>query len=524
MSTLTPTLTSQDASSLLRSALTEAGLDQLGQPAGTVLVYVRLSLDEADDLHGCITQAIAQLRYCQTAGLTPVLDPATDLPCFLDNNLSASRYATKARPAFHRMLSHIRETGTRAVLVTHMDRLTRTPKELEAILDLAVESRQPLILHSLYGAPADLADGDVQLISRIGVSVAAHQSDATSRRIRMANERIRELGRWGSGKPPFGYRRGGEAGLEPDPQLAKHIRQAVRLLLSGSSMAEIARLWNEKAVPRAQAGAGGWSGGQIRDRISSPSLAGWMVHRGQIVGKGAWTPILTEEEHEALSHYLAENLRRWKGGAPRRRDAWTGLFVCSSCGHRLLRGTGSSRRGPYPVYQCSRIHGGCGQRSLRADHAKAAVAGWLVDKLATTGLEQLVARVDPAVLEAARAEVARLERKLAVVREQWMADEITDLEYRQDRRVLAGQQEEARRELIRQQTAALSYSGELPTTQAQWKRLTDSRKGRVLRLLIAEVRVDAGSSRFTPSRLEIWPTYGAPERLGSGESPEQHAP
>ena len=62
--------------------------------------------------------------------------PVADEDVFMDNDTSA--YLNKRRPGFDKMLARIK-TGPSRVVVWHVDRLYRRPRELEDLIDL-VES------------------------------------------------------------------------------------------------------------------------------------------------------------------------------------------------------------------------------------------------------------------------------------------------------------------------------------------------------------------------------------------------
>src|SRR2546429_5755594 len=49
---------------------------------------------------------------------------------FEDNDISASKYARKVRPRYRAMLAAIREGEIGRIVVAHIDRLYRQPKEL----------------------------------------------------------------------------------------------------------------------------------------------------------------------------------------------------------------------------------------------------------------------------------------------------------------------------------------------------------------------------------------------------------
>ena len=73
-------------------------------------------------------------------------------------------------------------------------------------------------------------------------------------------------------------------------------------MLTGTPIREIARRWREAGVstPRSEKGANGWTHHGVRAILLNPRNAGLNTYKGEIVGPGDWTPILTEETHIRL--------------------------------------------------------------------------------------------------------------------------------------------------------------------------------------------------------------------------------
>lgn len=506
--------TALDPTDLLREAIAPLGSLTPSQPQGQVHVYVRISKDEADDVHGCIRQAVQQLRYCQSKGLEPITDPDTGLPVFMDNDLSASEFATKPRPSYDRMIAAITAGGPRCILITHLERLTRMPEQLEALLKLT-RGGHTLWLHSLSHGPLDMANGDNQAILRVMVTFAAQQSAATSRRLKAANQHHRDEGYAHSGNAHFGYVKGGPGGLSVDRYLAGVIQQTAQDMLNGARLADIARTWNHLGVPRAKKGPGGWTGSQVRSTLESPTLSGWVHHQGEKLHKGKWTPILDDDTHGALLQVLAENSRKYKGGAARRLTAWTGILICEKCQTPMNQSGPAHKR----IFRCDPQKGGCGKRGINAPKATAALTAWLLEQFREGGLEKLLAQVDPAEVEQARAEVARIQRL------QDEADELREDgtwtlgKYRTEYRRLTTELQQASQALGRAQAKVLKVDEAPPVTLAEWEALPPARQWQAVKLLVSHVvvgdRTTARRNVWDPARMVIHPTHdGEPIRLG----------
>src|SRR5437588_10523727 len=92
-------------------------------------IYCRISLDRA----GAGLGVTRQEQDCRA--LAERLDwPVVGKP-YVDNDVSA--YSGKPRPQWQRLLGDIESEAVDAVICWHVDRLTRSPRELEDVIELA---------------------------------------------------------------------------------------------------------------------------------------------------------------------------------------------------------------------------------------------------------------------------------------------------------------------------------------------------------------------------------------------------
>ena len=110
----------------------------------------------------------------------------------------------KPRPAYERLLDDLRAGLIEAVVVYHLDRLHRQPKELEEFFEVCKEARVE-DLATVTGR-IDLANADGQFLARILGAVAKKESDDKSRRILRKHEELAMRGKVsGGGSRPYGY-------------------------------------------------------------------------------------------------------------------------------------------------------------------------------------------------------------------------------------------------------------------------------------------------------------------------------
>jgi site-specific DNA recombinase len=149
-----------------------------------VAVYTRISSDPSGQRAGVERQRSDCDAYCRARGW-----PVVEL--FEDNDTSAS--SGKSRRAYERMLIAVEDSRVDAIVTWHNDRLHRSPKELEAFIDLV--ERSGVRLAVVTGGDYDLTTPDGRLSARIVGAVARKESEDRSRRVRRKHLELAEQGR-----------------------------------------------------------------------------------------------------------------------------------------------------------------------------------------------------------------------------------------------------------------------------------------------------------------------------------------
>ena len=149
---------------------------------------------------------------------------------YVDDDVSA--YSGKPRPAYRRMLEDVRGGHLDAVVVWHVDRLERQPKELEEFIEVC-EAAGVRNLASLTGE-IDLSSFTGQMMARILGAVAKNESDVKSHRNRRKAEELAQAGKvGGGGSRPYGYEADKVTVRESE---ATVIRECARRLLAGEAL------------------------------------------------------------------------------------------------------------------------------------------------------------------------------------------------------------------------------------------------------------------------------------------------
>lgn len=317
-----------------------------------VAIYARISDDPEGREAGVERQVEDARKGVEKVGWT--LAP---IPPFVDNDLSASRYAKRERPAYKKMLKLAREGEIDGIAFYKQGRLTRQPREFEDLLDLHDEHGVRFIGSS--GAEMDVATSDRRTLARLLNIFDAQESDVISERVTRAFQQRREDGIMPPSSRAFGYKKGG---VEVEPREAALIREAVdRMLQEDWSLGMVVKDWNERKVPTLRGGKL-WTRVQVQRALTGYRTAGILTHRGEVIGPAATPGIITPEERDKLLEALAS--RRQTTARYQKRMHWlTGFMVCGRCmttmkTNALRTEDGGLRRDSYVV--CSRSSGGCG--------------------------------------------------------------------------------------------------------------------------------------------------------------------
>lgn len=339
---------------------------------------------------------------------------------YTDNDVSATR--SKVRPEYELMLSDIRAGRIQAFVVWDIDRLTRTPRELEDIIDLA--DKYGIALASI-GGEVDLSTPQGKMTARIKGTVARHEAEQQSRRLKRRYEQKAIAGE-AHGFVAYGYQRVEIDGVKrdiPDPVTGPLVLEAAQRFIKGEALHSIVNDWNARGVKPVRVEK--WSASTIRQMIKRPINAGKRVHRGVIVGDANAEPLMSED---MLNQILArlndpERKKTSQGNAP--KHLLTMIARCGRCGGfmRRLRGAKSTKTGEFgpDAYGCKECH----KIRRRMDMVDTIVTGAVLGRLQRPDLLAELLKTDPGEASRARKSIDELEARLAVAADQFADGDLT---------------------------------------------------------------------------------------------------
>jgi len=443
-------------------------------------VYLRQSVDRELDQHGVTRQREDCLKLCAARGWE-VLE-------YVENDTSAT---SGNRPRYKAMLEDIRAGKVQAVVAWHLDRLHRQPIELEHFMVLADEKK--IALATVTG-DVDLSTDQGQFVARIMGAVARQEIDRKSKRQKRAMRQKAESGEaWGA--RAFGFLDKERTALNEVE--ARAVREAYSAILAGGSLYSIVKDWNSREIRTSTGGT--WNSRKVKEALMNPRYAGLRNYREEIVAKGKWPAIVSEDVWRGACDILTSPQRQ--RGRAQRKHLLSGLVRCGRCETELSSGV--KRRTDGFVYVCK----GCHKLSRAAEP---------IDKVVTGLALAYLKRPDAAnvLLDRSRDDLRELreaERATEASMESLAADHYVEKLITRQQFLAANKGLEARLADIRSRMTdanrARAFDGLVGAEDVEkvWDGLSLERKRAVLAALfvITVKPVGRGQNRFSPEQLQV---------------------
>ena len=423
---------------------------------------------------------------------------------YIDNDVSATR--GKARPAYQRMITDAEASRISGIVVWDVDRLTRTPRELEDIIDLAKSLNLQL---ASVGGDIDLATPQGQLTARIKGSVARHETDQQSRRLRR-----KFVERAQAGKPhvfpPYGYR----LEVETDDKgravskrhivhsdQAKVVTSIVNKVLAGRSLRSIATDLNKAGHTTAHGHP--WASQTVRRTVMRPVYAGLKTYGGAVVAEGEWPKIIDRATHEQVVEILNDPTRRTQRGSAR-VHLLTGLLKCGNCGHPMIRATGRLNHATgirqSPAYACQ----GCHKVRRNQERVDEVVIGTLLARLSRPDAVAAFTSSDTDARRKTLVEISVLEARMQTAAEQFADGAITPQQLatitRRTQEKLDTQRSELASHVTQPDLAAIAG----PMAEQRWvKAPLDVQRGIIDLLMTVTILPSGPGKPFNPDQVVI---------------------
>lgn len=310
----------------------------------TALIYLRISANRTSE-HASIEQ-----QRADCTALADHLGYARTIE-FVDEAVSA--YHDRARPAYQQLIRQLEASEAETIVVWHLDRLYRKPRELEQLLDLL--DVRPIRVESVQGGSFDLNRHEGRLFARQLVAFANYESAPKGARVAGAQQQRARRWLLHSGRH-YGYLQSGAL----HPRESKVLRRMVDEYPIGISPTVIAQCLDVDRIqpPRRDR----WHATTVRAIFNSERLhiKRW-DHVGQPQIIGSWERLLTQDESALVQVGL---LMPRRDAARSSRTLLGGILRCHRCGARLVAGV--TRHGKR-IYTCRTATKRCPGPSVAAD-------------------------------------------------------------------------------------------------------------------------------------------------------------
>jgi site-specific DNA recombinase len=489
-------------------------------------IYCRISLDRDGGGLGIARQEQDCRELADRLGWRVV-------DVYPDNDISA--YSGKPRPQWERLLADIRAGRADAVICWHVDRLTRSPRELEDVIDLA--DQHGLALATVNG-DIDLGTPTGRMVARLLGAAARHESEHKGERQRRQARQAAEAGKMtAGGHRPFGFAiehkvisasgqkvRRRVVGVRIDEHEAPIVRDCAARILSGESLISVATDLNARGVRTTTGGS--WRTSVLRSMLASARISGRREHTsndshdhepgrrrplcGEIVADATdWPAIITPADSDRLRALLSRPERRTSPGSGR-RYLLSGILVCGRCGHPMVcrpRSDSSDRNAAR--YLCRKDPGtpGCGRIMIVQQPTDDHIRELVLTALDSPELAQRLRRREGAPVDL-HARIRADEDELEALAADHGAGDINRAEWKAARTPIAARLDAARAELATstQTTALEGFVGTPEEMRTRWQAANLSQRRAVIQVVLDRVVVHpAVLTCFDPDRLDpVW--------------------
>jgi site-specific DNA recombinase len=452
-------------------------------------VYARVSQDNEETGRSVREQETEAREICERQGWD-----VTEV--YTDNDRSASRFATKDRPEWRRLLRGLDSGGFDIIVLWEPSRGSRDLGDWIGFLDRC-RNRGILIHVVSHRHTYDMAvSRDWKTLAEDGVS-SAHESNQTSDRVRRGKADMARNG-MPDGRVTFGYQRSYKIRKnklvvdeqQPDRDTAPIVREVFERIVRGDPISVIAADL-------------GMTRNRVRRIATNKAFIGIRHYRGED-HRATWPALVTEDQFYAAARVLSDPIRKTTRPG-RAKHLLSYLATCAVCDAKLTvvpRGRKQSYVCPSPA-----AHVG-----VRVDWAEEYVTAVVVERLSQPDIVEAVFASDDAAVLEARGEAERLRGRLREAVDMAATGDLSMSSLGRLEATLQPQIEAADKRATTAATppqlrALLDPAGDIA---ARWDALTVAARKDILRVLFVAIRVHSAKGRgrpatLDPSRIELIP-------------------
>jgi len=454
-------------------------------------IYARISSDPDGTRLGVQRQIADCQQLAKRAGFLVVA-------IYEDNDISA--YARKPRPAYRRLCADLESGAIDGAIVWHLDRLHRSPRELEDFI--ALIEKTSAFVRTVTGGDYDLNTSDGRAMARVVGAMARKESEDKSRRLRRKFADMAANGQYsGGGERPYGYTPGYR---EVIPHEAAVIQEAAHRVLAGESLRSVANDLTARGT--ATVTGAPWTGTALRRKLMSAHTSGQREYKGDIVGEATWPAILTPTQTLQLRLLLGNPSRR-TNRTPRAYPL-SGLVQCGVCGKRMVARPKEGKRRYVCVKDPPKL--GCGHVHARSEPVEDLVAQATLYRLDSPELVQALDRRNgKSPIDSTERQLVEDRTQLEILATMFGQNDLTLREWKAAKQPVEQRISIAERTLatVSDRSIAAPFVGNSDALRREWAQLDPSRQRAIVGALVESVQIHPakvpGSRKFDPDRVEI---------------------
>ena len=287
------------------------------------------------------------------------------------------------RPALKKMLDLVEQNELDMVLVTRLDRLSRSLLDFYELYRLFEKHNVRFVsLNETFDTSTPVGRAMLKLV----LVFAELEREQTAERTRQAMKARAQRGLWNGGSPPLGFDSQGNGHLEVNQAEAELVRLIFDRYLELRSSPKLARWLGERGhrqkrfVSRRRGPTGGrpFSPASVRLMLRNRIYLGEVKHKGDVY-EGQHDAIVDRDVFERVQGVIDGNGKNRRGPPLNAMHDYplTGLLKCS-CGYALTTSAGKGRNGKtYFYYRCvglqKNVDHACEVRQVRAELLEDAV-------------------------------------------------------------------------------------------------------------------------------------------------------
>jgi len=286
--------------------------------------------------------------------------------------------ANLERPALQEMLRDVQENKINTVIAYKIDRLTRSPKDFYALMEIFEQCKVDFISIT---ERFDTSTPSGRLLRNIMLTFAQFERELTSERTKDKLLERANKGMWNGGSIPYGYKVADKR-LVLDEQKAQKLREIFTLYANTASLAEVYKalkrkqVFNDAGLPFSKA--------HLQSILKNPVYIGKFRYAGKIY-QGMHQPLISEELFNHVQPFFKDKKRKLR----LYKDYMLGGLVnCAEC-NSFMTPAHSTKKSlkRYYYYRCTKTFkqdwNACSIRHVNADRLE----GFLIDNLKRISLD-----------------------------------------------------------------------------------------------------------------------------------------